>query len=300
MWKSSHGTISVINWANSKQRNHHLARVFRVSRRWWTQKDQDLALRHFSTFMLSGRDDYSDNLLVWLILPDETFQYLANFHSAELPTDCMVVIQHQFNFGPGFSLLSFCLDSLTCGENISMLRFPLEAFLYMFTGAFMFVTSSRALFSATLRVIKMHDFKSSGLFFLNKNKTYQLVMQTTDNRVHSSGKTCIKPSHTKLQHHSPLPGTQQPGSCRLLPTAVGAHCTSLSLCIGLLWRPNSSISRSLLVLREAVAGTKTAISYCLIGFLIQVWWMTLFGLLPPPLSSFPHLTEKGTRGKREK
>lgn len=128
--------------------------------------------------MLSGRDDYSDNLLVWLILPDETLQYLANFYSAELPTDCMVIIQHQFNFGPGFSLLNFCLDSLTCGENISMLRFLLEAFLYMFTGAFMFVTSSRALFSATLSVIKMHDFKSSGFFFLNKNKTYQLVCKT--------------------------------------------------------------------------------------------------------------------------
>lgn len=111
--------------------------------------------RHFSTFMLFGRDDYSNNWLVWLILLDETLQYLANFYSAELSTDCMVVIQYQFSFGPRFSLLNFCLDSLRCGKNVSMLRFLLEVFLYMFMEAFTFVTSSRALLSATVSVIKI-------------------------------------------------------------------------------------------------------------------------------------------------
>lgn len=127
-------------------------------------------------------------------------------------------------------------------------------------------------------------------------------MQNINNRVHSSGKTYVKSSQAKLQRHSPLSGTEQPGSCCLFPTAVGAHCASLSLCIGLFWRPNSksSISRSLLALCEAVAGTKTAVSHCLIGFLIRVWWMTVFSLLLPPLPSFSHLSQKGTRGKKEK
>lgn len=84
----------------------------------------------------------------------------------------MVLIQYQFSFGPGFSLLNFCLDSLKCGENVTILRFLLEGFfLYMFMEAFMFVTSRRVLFSATVNMIKMHDFKSSGVWvFILKQK----------------------------------------------------------------------------------------------------------------------------------
>lgn len=99
-----------------------------------------MVLRHFSTFMLSERDDYSNNWLFRLILPDEVMLNLAKFYSAELQTDCMVVIQYQFSFGPGFLSLNFCLDSLRHGKNVSMLRFLLDSFLYMFMGAFMFVT----------------------------------------------------------------------------------------------------------------------------------------------------------------
>lgn len=165
MWESSHGTSPAINWANSKERNSHVARVFSVSRRRWAQKKQDVALRHFGTFVLSERDYYSNNWLFRLILPDEIMLNLAEVYSAELPTDCMVVIQYHFSFGPGFSLLNFCLDSLRHGKNVSMLRFLLDSFLYMFMGAFLFVTWSRVLFSATVRIIKMQGFKSSGLFF---------------------------------------------------------------------------------------------------------------------------------------
>lgn len=63
------------------------------------------------------------------MLLNQTLWYLANFYSAELPTDSMVVIQHRSSFGPRFSLQNFCLDRLT---SVSMLRFLLESFLYTF------------------------------------------------------------------------------------------------------------------------------------------------------------------------
>lgn len=112
--------------------------------------------------------------------------------------------------------------------------------------------------------------------------SYLLEMQNINNRIQISGKTDIRANEAELQYHSPLCSMQCPGSCH---SDTWSTCTTLSLCTGLPWKPNSKSagSRSLLALCETVAGINTAVRHCLIGFFVQVCWMTVFSLLSPPL-----------------
>lgn len=97
------------------------------------------------------------------MLLNQTLWYLANFYSAELPTDCMVVIQHRSSFGPGFSLQNFCLNRLT---SVSMLRFLLESFLYTFKGAWLQAEYYSVLHQAWLKCM----IKNTDIFSLLNKK----------------------------------------------------------------------------------------------------------------------------------
>lgn len=121
-------------------------------------------------------------------------------------------------------------------------------------------------------------------------------MQNINNRIQISGKAYIRANKAELQYHSPLCSMQCPGSCH---SDTWSTCTTLSLCTGLPWKPNSKSagSRSLLALCETVAGINTAVRHCLIGFFCT---SVLNDSFQPAFTSSPHLLEKGTRRKRGK
>lgn len=119
--------------------------------------------------MLSERDYYNKtNWLFWLILLDQTLWYLANFYSAELPTDCVVVIQHRSSFGPGFSLLYFCLDSLRHRERVTKVSFGRQ--LYTFVGMWFQAQNYSMLHWAWLKCM-IKNISSNTPLTPNKNKT---------------------------------------------------------------------------------------------------------------------------------